>query len=226
MTGINEKFALTIILTIIFQRIIEGESTATNVAGLIGTFGAGITYTTIFTATRGRLDLIAWAFTCFLIIVINSTALQGFSPRHIQLARLRRSQYAGSVENRPLIYMLLVGIPLLTGCILLAVSVAVLDGQATTPNPGSRLNIQASGYIPVGILGYFVVATIIAGLSAIIIRFLPSRLRPQTKEMRMSTSPMFPFKKKLYFIPGMHSIGTIICWEGRRSVSIQSFHNV
>lgn len=188
-----------------FQRVIHAEYTATNVAGVVGAFGAGITYTTLFSASRGRLDLISWAFTCFLIVVIDSSALQMFAlPRHGQLARIFRSDYHGSVGGRMVVFTLLVGAPLVAGFILLGVSVATLDRHS--PVTGSRTAIKASGYLPVAILGYFALI-IVGALGSIVISFLPRRIRPGPNEfyvgdVRLPASAIFPLQEKLLFLPG------------------------
>jgi hypothetical protein len=183
---------------------VQIQSTAINVAGVAGAFGAGISYTTLFSAVRGRLDLISWAFACFLIVVINCTALQVFaSPTHSQLSRIYRKQFAGSVESLVEVYIALVGIPLLTGFILLGVSVGFLNNQASAPDPGSRIAIQASGFFPVAILGYFVITIIIFVLGAMILRLLPLHLRPGSQELIQQgfVSTMYLLKEKLYFLP-------------------------
>ncbi|KAF8503140.1 hypothetical protein JB92DRAFT_3208672 [Gautieria morchelliformis] len=190
----------------IADRVISAESTATSTAGVVGAFGAGITYTTLFSASRGRLDLISWAFTCFLIVVIDCTALQLFAlPYHSQLTRIIRAEYPGSVGNRLLIYMTLVGVPLVAGFIFLGISVATLNDQAPGPVPGSRMAIQASGYLPLAILGYFAISIVIVALGALVIRL--QSLRPDANDfypgdVRLPASAVHPLQEKLYFLPG------------------------
>ncbi|KAF8485685.1 hypothetical protein JB92DRAFT_3131088 [Gautieria morchelliformis] len=186
--------------------VIHAESTATSAAAEFGAFGAGITYTTLFSASRGSLDLISWAFTCFLIVVINCTALRLFSlPYHGQLARIIRAEHRGSMENRLLIYMTLVGVPLVAGFIFLGISVATLNNQGLSPDPGSRMAIQAAGYLPVAILGYILISIVVLALGALAIRLLPQR--PGAKDLhpgdvRHPASSVRPLQEKLYFLPG------------------------
>ncbi|KAF8474552.1 hypothetical protein JB92DRAFT_3134693 [Gautieria morchelliformis] len=193
----------------IADRVISAESTATSTAGIVGAFGAGITYTTLFSASRGRLDLISWAFMCFLIVVIDCTALQLFAlPYHDQLTGIIRVEYRGSrgsVGNRLLVYMTLVAVPLVVGFIFLGISVATVSNQAPEPVSGSRMAIQVSGYLPVAILGYFVISIVVVALGALVIRL--RSLRPGANELypgdvRLPASAIHPLQEKLYFLPG------------------------
>ncbi|KAF8485684.1 hypothetical protein JB92DRAFT_3131087 [Gautieria morchelliformis] len=190
----------------IVDRAIHAESTATSTAGVVGAFGAGITYTTLFSAARGRLDLISWAFTCFLIVVIDCTALQLFAlPYHGQLTRIIRSEFPGSMESRLLIYMMLVGVPLVAGFIFLGISVATINNQGIRPIPGSRMAIQAAGFLPVAMLGYFAISIVVVALGALAIRLL--RLCPGAKDLhpgdvRLPASVLYPLQEKLHFLPG------------------------
>ncbi|KAF8579660.1 hypothetical protein K439DRAFT_1663150 [Ramaria rubella] len=188
----------------IAERIILAESTATSVAGVVGAFGAGITYTTIFSASRGRIDLISWAFTCFLIVVVDCAALQVFAlPRHGQIARIIRMEYIGSAENRLLIYMVLIGVPMIIGFLLLGVTVAVMDADAAQAVSGSTTAIRAAGYLPVAILGYFVILMVLVASFALIVRLLPRRFHPGAKDMPSGFGTiMSPLREKLYFLPG------------------------
>ncbi|KAF8495344.1 hypothetical protein JB92DRAFT_3126535 [Gautieria morchelliformis] len=161
ISSIVEEYDKEVMLTD-FEEALE---TAVKAGGIVGAFGAGIAYTTIFTAARGRLDLISGAFTCFLVVVIVCTGM-----RAIALPTL----YAGHLRNGPrsmkktvMVHLVLYAAPLLAGFILLGVSVGTIDGLSRTPVlPGSRAAMQVSGYLPVAILGYFVVSLILVSMSA------------------------------------------------------------
>ncbi|KAF8503002.1 hypothetical protein JB92DRAFT_3123579 [Gautieria morchelliformis] len=157
----------------IADRVISAKSTATSTTGIVGAFGTGITYTTLF-------------------IVIDCTALQLFTLLyHDQLTGIICVEYRGSrgsVANRLLVYMMLVAAPLVVGFIFLGISVAM-----------------ASGYLPVAILGYFVISIVVVALGALVIRL--RSLRPGANELypgdvRLPTSAIHPLQEKLYFFPG------------------------
>jgi hypothetical protein len=124
----------------------------------VGAFGAGIAYTTVFSATRGRLDLISWAFACFIIVIMNCAVIQVLTPsRHVQIANFLRSWNSQNVlefwAHRSAIYVSL-ALPILAGVILLALSVAFLDATSQVPTPGLQSTIVLAGYLPVGFVGF------------------------------------------------------------------------
>lgn len=80
--------------------------------------------------------------------------------------------------------MVLIGIPLLIDFILLGVSVGIINGQASAPDFVSMLTIQASGFLPVAILGYFVITIVVAEL-----HYNPALFfQPGSKEMHQHLS--------------------------------------
>jgi hypothetical protein len=126
-------------------------------------------------------------------------------PYHGQFTKITRSGYAGSVGNVLLIYTMLVGVPLVVGFILLGISVATLNNQASGVDPGSRMAIQASGYIPVAILGYFAVTIVVTTLGVLITHL--QSIRSDAKEfhsvdMKLPISILYPLHEKLHFLPG------------------------
>jgi hypothetical protein len=197
---------------LLLQRILVAESTAYNVGGVVGAFGAGLAYTTLFSAARGRLDLIAWAYTSFVGVVVNCAALQLFAQaQHSQIAKIFRMEYSGSAEQKLFFFVLLVGLPMVTGFFLLGMSVALLDAAADSV-PGSQTAIRAAGYLPVAHLGYFVITMIVAALGAVIIRIVFLRGNRRNKDMEQAdmsaesrkyhSSLLFVIRSKLHFLPG------------------------
>jgi len=138
------------------------------------------------------------------MVIVDSTALQMFTPpRHSQMANIFRLEYSGSAEQKLLVFVVLVGAPMVSGLALLAMSVALLDAASDQPNPGSQIAIQAAGYLPTAALGYFVIAMIVAGLGAALIRFVPWSTEHMPEEARkFYRSLLFAVKDKLYFLPG------------------------
>ncbi|KIJ28630.1 hypothetical protein M422DRAFT_270031 [Sphaerobolus stellatus SS14] len=115
--------------------------------------------------------------------------------------------YVGSVENRVIKFMIFIGIPMLTGFILLGLSVVVMDPNAPTVDVGSASAIFAAGCLPLAALAYFVLSIIVAGVGAAFVQFTPRRLRRMTRhfpEENLQTLRSFiaPVKEKLYFLPG------------------------
>jgi len=191
----------------IAERIISADSSAAGVASLVGALGSSIAYTTIFSASRGRLDLMCWALACFLIVVINSAALQLFSlPAHDQIAKIFRMEYVGSVESRIIKFMALVGVPMIAGFILLGLSVVLFDPNLETVVVGSASAIFAAGCLPLAALAYFVLSIVAAVISAAIIQFAPRRLlraeiKHEEQEHKVLNSFISSVKEKLYFLP-------------------------
>jgi hypothetical protein len=136
--------------------------------------------------------------------VIDSTGLQLLFtiPYRDQLTRTTPSEYLESVENRLLMHMMVVGVPLAVGFILLGISVATVNNQASGVDPGSRMAIQASGYLPVAILGYFVIAIIVTAFLALVIRLLSLRLDAtelHLGDVRLPPSALYPWQEMSVF---------------------------
>jgi hypothetical protein len=55
-----------------------GADVVRRVGALAGTFGAGITYTILLSASHGRLGPVSWAFTCFVLALVFSTAVPSY----------------------------------------------------------------------------------------------------------------------------------------------------
>lgn len=107
-------------------------------------------------------------------------------------------EYSGSAEQKLLVYALFVGAPMIAGFILLAISVALLEPKTSVS--GSRMAIEAAGYLPVATLGYFVVVMIFVAVSALVYRIFPRSTKRLPEDARKSL--LSPVKEKLYFLPG------------------------
>jgi len=116
-----------------------------NVGLAVGGLGSGIAYATLFSATHGRLDLISWAFACFVILLITCSMFEPIR-RSIPTATL------GNVHPRQLHSILVATISsglMIAAVVLLSLSVALSDFNAP-PVPGSQSAILAAGYVPLG----------------------------------------------------------------------------
>jgi len=124
------------------------------------------------------------------------------------MARILRMEYIGSAENRLLVFVALVGLPMVSGFVLLGMSVALLDANSTNPAAGSQIAIRAAGYLPIGCLGYFVIAGLVIAVIAIIFRVLSLfNLLPLPDELPAGSrkdyhSLLYAVKDKLYYLPG------------------------
>jgi len=77
----------------------ESTETLSAVLVTVGAFGAGITYTTIFSAMRGSIALMSWSFTLFCTTFLTSAFVQGFlawvlnTPRDAKIPSPKLSQF-------------------------------------------------------------------------------------------------------------------------------------
>lgn len=153
------------------------ENRLADFAGVAGAFGGGITFSTTFGASRGRLDILSWAFACFLWVMIDWAVLRLLATlpqRHelnghiAPIIRRAYPRYGGPIlatmiERRSwliTLFSLGVAIPLVTGFGLLGVSVATLNTQSRIPDPGLPMATKAAGYFIVGLLSYLVISLV------------------------------------------------------------------
>lgn len=109
----------------------------------VGVLGATVTATSFFAAVRGRLDLLSWAFTCFVFVVSWVSRRQAFTPPD----RLGADKHRWSVTFD----MLCITLPILAGAMLLALSFALSDPNGPA-DVGSHTVILTANYTLVSIL--------------------------------------------------------------------------
>jgi hypothetical protein len=127
------------------QHLDDQSTLVRNIGFVVGTFGAAVTYTTLFSAARGRLDLISWSFTCFVVLIINSSMLT-CRPQPVPCSARGFFQ---SIRHRHTCGILLSLLLLIAAILLLALSISMSD-MSVTMVPGSNLAILLAGCLTLG----------------------------------------------------------------------------
>ncbi|KIJ30207.1 hypothetical protein M422DRAFT_268260 [Sphaerobolus stellatus SS14] len=119
----------------------------------VAIFGAGLTYTTIFGAARGRLDFISWASAAFLVaFVLCKWTTRETGPYYEEAAYVVSPQFWNAVKRLRTIRGLLTRIAIAIGIVFITLSVILMDPSSDGPSVGSTSAIHVSGYIPVVLL--------------------------------------------------------------------------
>jgi hypothetical protein len=129
----------------------------TNLAALlaIAFFGASVAWSTLFSGTRGNLEIIAWSASAFIVgcAAAASASLlvetdESFMTKYIQVRWTVR------------ILTLVSAAHVLAGLILVSTAIAVLDPNASEPFAGSRYVMKAAGWYAVGMAMSLVITMI------------------------------------------------------------------
>ena len=127
--------------------------------------GAGVSYTTLFSTSHGRLDLISWEFTSFIGGFVLCSTLQLYSP-------WRRMAVSAAPFFQILLHFTTGILPSTSGIILLSLSVARVDVDSQAQ--GSQTAIRIAGYIPAIGLGLYVafgaLVLVIGGLVVFVVQ--------------------------------------------------------
>jgi hypothetical protein len=115
--------------------------------------GASISFTTLFGATRGRLDVIAWAFTSFIFVMLNCGLARMLHNARVLTLNPGGFTHSGILVLLHLAFLLGMVFPLMSGITLLVVAVALLDKQDTGTAGISWTAARVAGYAAV--LGLF-----------------------------------------------------------------------
>lgn len=133
------------------------SSHRTNLAALlaIAFFGASVAWSTLFSGTRGNLEIISWAASVFIVgcAAAASASLlvetdESFMTKYIQVRWTVRILTIVSAAH------------VLAGLILVSAAIAVLDPSASEPSPGPRYVMKAAGWYAVGMAMAMVITMI------------------------------------------------------------------
>ena len=128
----------------------------------VGALGATVAATSFFAAARGRLDLLSWAFTCFVFVLAWVSRRQAFTPPD----RLGADKHAWSVA----IDTLCIALPILAGAMLLALSFADPAGPASV---GSHAALVAANYTLLCILALSAFSLLFSLVAGALVRRWP-----------------------------------------------------
>lgn len=141
------------------QRFLEMRTRVREISVVIGVLGAGSTYSTLLSANRGRLDLVSWAFTAFVLLLVHGVLLQALEgPKSFGIFALENSTLV-SRRNQILLHDIPLIMLMILGTVLVVLSVALCDPTAP-PVPGSKVSLRVAVYIPLLAFGYAIIIAI------------------------------------------------------------------
>lgn len=130
-----------------------------EIGAVIGTLGAGTTYSTLLSANRGRLDLVSWAFVAFVLLLLHSVLFQALEfPQSFSIFNMERSTLA-SRRNQNFLHVIPLVLLMIIGAILAILSVALSDPGAPAV-PGSKIALRVAVYVPLFAFCYTIILAI------------------------------------------------------------------